>query len=50
MTASIEHMGVDLGCTDITMAKQLLNRPDIVAGFQQMCCKAVTQGMAGRRL
>lgn len=31
--AAVEHVGVDLGSSDITVAKQLLNRADVVARF-----------------
>jgi hypothetical protein len=35
------HVGVDHGGLKILVAEQLLNRPDVVPGFQKMGGKAV---------
>ena len=39
----VKNMGVDHGCFDIFVAEKFLHCTDIVAGFEQMGCKTVTQ-------
>lgn len=43
---SIEHMGVDHGGSDISMAKQLLHCPDVVSALKKMSGKGVAEGVA----
>ena len=43
-------MGVDHRRGDIAVPKELLDRPDVVPGFEEVRGKAVPQGMAGREL
>ena len=42
----IQDVGVDHGGSDIAVAKQFLDRSDVVSTFQKMCCKGMTQGVA----
>ena len=48
--AAIEHVGVDLRRLEIAMAKQLLDRANVVAGLEQMGGKAVAQRVGRDRL
>ncbi len=43
-------MGVNHRGTDISVPQELLNRPDVVSVFQQMCGEGMTQRVAARRL
>jgi len=45
MAAAIQHMGINHGGGDIGVTQELLDGADVVAAFQQMGGKAVTQGM-----
>ncbi len=33
---AIQHVGVNHGCIDMTMAKQFLDRSDVIASLKQM--------------
>src|SRR5689334_14360858 len=50
LPAAIEHMRVDHCGRDILVSEQLLDRADILSGFEQMRRERVTQGMACCRL
>ncbi len=39
MAAVVEHVGVDHGGADVTMPAQFLNRPKVVAVFEQVVAK-----------
>ena len=41
-------MGVDHGGLQVFVAEQLLHSANVIAGFQQMSGKAMTEGVAGR--
>lgn len=41
----IHHMRIDLSCTDIPVAEQLLHDADVGAGLKQVGGKRVSQGM-----
>jgi len=43
-------MRVDLSGSHVLVAEQFLYRSDVVAGFQQVRCEAVTERVASRRL
>ena len=40
---AFDRMGIDHGCSYITVAQQFLNCPDIVIGLQEMTGEAVTK-------
>jgi hypothetical protein len=48
--ASIQYVGVDFGRADVFMSEEFLDRPDVVATFKEVCCKAVTEAVAGDAL
>jgi hypothetical protein len=48
--ATVEDMGVDLRGLDILVAEQLLHGADVVAGFEEVGGKAVTEGVGADRL
>ncbi len=41
--AQSKDVGVDHGRLDVGVAKELLNRPDVGAGLEQMCRERVSQ-------
>jgi hypothetical protein len=43
MSSLIEDVGVNHRRAHITVPEQLLDRADVVAGFEQMCRKGMTQ-------
>ncbi len=45
-SAFIQNMGVNHCRCYVFMPQQLLNRPNVVSAFKQMCCKTVAEGMA----
>lgn len=45
LKAGLKHMGVNLGCGDIGMAKQSLDHAQIGTVCQKMRCKGMAQGM-----
>jgi hypothetical protein len=47
LTAAIQDMGIDHRGTDISVPQELLNGPDVVSIFQQMCGEEVPKCMAG---
>jgi hypothetical protein len=44
--ATVEHVGVDHGGAHILMAKELLDRSDVLSPFQQVGRKGVAEGVA----
>ncbi len=38
-------MGIDHGCGDISVPKELLDGANVVAGFEKVGCKRVAEGM-----
>jgi len=50
MPAPVQEMGIDHRCAYVLMPEQLLNRPDVVAGFNQMSGKGMPEGVATGRL
>lgn len=44
-SAPVQYMGVDHGGFDILVTKQFLDRPNVVAIFQQMRGEGVAEGM-----
>lgn len=49
LAAAVQHVRVDLRGAHIAVAEQFLHRTDVVAVFQQVRCKAVSQRVAARR-
>ena len=47
--ASVEDMGVDHGDAHVGVPEELLDRPDVVSGFEQVSGEGVSEGMALRR-
>ncbi len=45
VSASIEHVGIDLGCFDIPVPQKLLDCPNIISILKQVRGKAVTKYM-----
>ena len=43
--ASIQDMGVDHCGADVLVTEELLDRADVVAGFQQVSCEGVAEGV-----
>jgi hypothetical protein len=48
--ASVEDMGVNHCGAHVPMAQQLLDSPDVLSPFQQVCSKGISKGMAARCL
>jgi hypothetical protein len=48
--APVEYMGVDHRGFDILMAKEFLNRADVIPVFQQVGRKGVPEGVTAHRL
>ncbi len=48
--APVEDMRVDHGRTDVVVAQELLDRPDVMAIVQQVGGEGVTQGVAAHAL
>jgi hypothetical protein len=45
----VQHVRIDHRGRHITVSEQFLDRPYVMAGFQQMRCKRMPKRMAGRR-
>lgn len=45
LSSSIQHVRVDHRCLDVLVAKKLLNRPYVVAPFEQMGRKGAPEGV-----
>src|SRR5579859_7114823 len=45
-----QHMGIEHGRSDVRMAQQLLNCPDVAPSLQQVRREAVSEGVTTRRL
>jgi hypothetical protein len=50
ISSAIEHMGINLGCADISMPQQLLHSTNVVARLNHMRCKTMVKGMANGSL
>ena len=48
--ASVQHVAIDHGGAHVFVAKELLDRADVVTVFQEMGGEGVTQDVATRRL
>jgi len=48
--APVEYLGVDHRGFDILMAKEFLNRADVIPVFQQVGGKGVPEGVTAHRL
>src|SRR5437016_9969675 len=48
--STIEHMRINHRCAHVFVAKQFLDRSDIVSVFEQVCGEAVTKCMTGPML
>ena len=44
---TLDRMGIDHRCFDIAVAKQLLNRPDVIILLQKVTGKAMAKAMSG---
>ena len=40
-----QHMGIDHGCRNVSMAEQILHAANVIAGLQQMRGEAMAEGM-----
>ena len=49
-SATLHDMGVDHGSIQTLMSEQILNRSYVIPIFQQMCGKAVSEGMTTKVL
>ena len=45
--STVEDMGVDHRCLDVTMAQEFLDRSNIVAAFEQVSGEGMPESMAG---
>ena len=45
----VQNMRINFGGVDVCMAEQFLNRPQIIAPFEQTSCEAMAKGVAGYR-
>src|SRR6266404_9197860 len=46
--SAIQHVRVDHRGGDVLVAEELLHGPDVVSGFQKMCCERMPERMAAR--
>jgi hypothetical protein len=45
--AAVQNVGVDHGRGDVVVAEKFLDGADVVAGFEQVGCKAVPEAVTG---
>ncbi len=49
LTSSFQNMCVNHSCVDVLMPQQLLHSSNVIAIFQQMCCKGMSERMPALR-